>query len=307
MTPRRPLQRALARSIRRVCPLALALTVVCTSTREAAAADDAPAPSSEAPGDIERAEALAAQAFAAYDRKEYSSAVVLYRQAYDASPTADILFNIARIYDIGLGERSTAATFYRQYVIDPDAEDDRIGIAFERLAVLEQPARPAASGSNESHTPPRPASILQPRAAGPPSRAAAPGPSRVPDGSSPSPEGTWTAWRVGAIVAGTVGLVGLGLGAGFGVAALSDAATAREYCDGDVCRSQRGLDAVNAASKNANIATASFALGGGLIAAGAVMLWLERDPAPARPEVAGLSWSAHATDSELGLALSGRW
>jgi hypothetical protein len=289
MTARGLLRGALVRSSRRLCPLALALTVVGTSARRAEAE---PLSLAEA-GEIERAEALAAQAFAAYDRKEYAAAVLLYRQAYDASPSADILFNIARIYDIGLGERSTAVTFYRQYVIDPDAEDDRVDIAFERLAVLEPPARPAASSSIASHAPPP--------------LAVSPAPPHAPAPASESPEEAWTAWRVGGIVAGTVGLVGIGLGAGFGVAALSDAATAREYCEGDVCRSQRGLDAVNAASKNANIATASFVLGGGLVAVGAAMLWLDREPEPARPEVAQVRWSAHATGSELGLAVSGQW
>jgi hypothetical protein len=288
---RRRLRGALVGSSRRVWPLLTALAVLCTSARRAEAE---PPPAAAEVGDIERAEALAAQAFAAYDRKEYAAAVLLYRQAYDASPSADILFNIARIYDIGLGERSTALTFYRQYVIDPDAEDARIDIAFERLAVLEQRVPPAASPSTESHTPP-------------PYRPLAPAPQGEPMPASELTEEGWTAWRVGGIVAGTVGLVGLGLGAGFGVAALSDAATAREYCAGDVCRSQRGLDAVDAATKNANIATASFVLGGGLVAVGAAMLWFEREPEPTRPEVAQVRWSAHATGSELGMALSGRW
>jgi hypothetical protein len=293
MTARGPLRGALLRSSRRLCPLALALAVVGTIARRAEAEPPPPPPSADEAGPIERAEALAAQAFAAYDRKEYAAAVLLYRQAYDASPSADILFNIARIYDIGLGERSTAVTFYRQYVIDPDAEDDRVDIAFERLGVLEQPTRPPASGTIDSDVPPP--------------RAVARAPQPVPVPARESPEEAWTAWRVGGIVAGTVGLVGIGLGAGFGVAALSDAATAREYCEGDVCRSQQGLDAVNAATKNANIATASFVLGGGLVAVGAAMLWFGQEPEPAHPEVAQVRFGAHATGSELGLAVSGQW
>jgi hypothetical protein len=116
----------------------------------------------------------------------------------------------------------------------------------------------------------------------------------------------WTSQRVGGIVAGTVGLVSIGIGAGFGVAALSDASTAREYCDGDVCSSQRGVDAVHSANKNADIATVSFALGGALVATGALLLWLDDSP-PAHSDTATLDWTPIASDSELGLAVSGRW
>lgn len=278
------------------CLLGLLLALASMAAGAGSARAELPA-SEQSAAAIERAEQLAAQAFAAYGRKEYGAAVLLYRQAYDAAPSADILFNIARIYDIGLEARTTAVTFYRQYVIDPDAEDDRLAIAFERLEVLEQAA---ASGSSARVSSAPPAAVVAPLPRARPV-VAQPEPARAV-----APDESWTAWRVGGIVAGTVGIVSLGIGAGFGVAALSDASTAREYCDGDVCSSQRGLDAVNAASKNASIATASFVIGGGLIAAGAALLWFEPEPAPRR-EIAGLSWSASVSDSELGLALSGEW
>jgi tetratricopeptide (TPR) repeat protein len=284
-------RRAVVGPLRGACLLALALAVSNVCARSAKAEPTASDGVDE--GDVDRAEALAAQAFAAYAQQDYAAAVSLYRQAYDASRSADILFNIARIYDIALRDRSAAMTFYQQYIIDPDAEDERVDIAFERIAALEPAHARARSGS---------ASTGADRA--PPRRAAMPlpAPARVDSKAEP-----WTALRVGAIVAGTVGLVGVGLGAGFGVAALSDASTAREYCNGDVCRSQQGLDAVRAASKNADIATVSFVLGGSLIAAGAAMLWLEGDGAPGSREVARLEWSPRVTSSELGLGLSGSW
>ena len=111
---------------------------------------------------------------------------------------------------------------------------------------------------------------------------------------------------MGAIVAGTVGLVGIGLGAGFGVAALSDASTARDECDGNVCSSQRGVDAVHAASKSADIATVGFALGGTLLATSIALLWIDHGQKPKDSEPS-IAWNPIATDSQLGLSVSRSW
>ncbi len=283
----------LKRSHDKVCG-ALALAIVVGSPAPVLAQSArslSVAPASDVADDVERAEGFAAEAFEAYSQRDYALAVELYRKAYDAAPTADILFNIARIYDVGLRERALAITYYRSYVVDPDADVYRLDVAFERLTQLEASDRardpeltPSAASS---HTTPgsRPSS-------------------KVTSDSAPEVE-SWSSWRVGAIVAGTVGLVGVGLGAGFGAAALSDASTAREYCDGNVCSSQRGVDATHSASKNADIATVSFALGGTLLATGVALLWLEdRSKPDERPR---LRVHPVATGSELGLALAGRW
>jgi hypothetical protein len=247
--------------------------------------------------EVERAEAYAADAYEAYQRKDYPTAVALYRKAYEAAPTADILFNIARIYDIGLGDRSLAMLFYQDYVVDPEAEDDRIEIAFERIGQLQAAER--AGHEPEAAPAPAPSAAFSPPAATAPARPS-------PELDLIEPSTAWTSLRVGGIVAGTVGLVSIGIGAGFGVAALSDASTAREYCDGDVCSSQRGVDAVHSATKNADIATVGFVLGGALVAAGGLLLWLDDGPR-AHADSATLDWSPIASDSELGLALSGKW
>lgn len=272
--------------------LSLALGLAATDARAQPTAGPARA------AEVEQAEAYAADAFEAYQRKDYTTAVALYRQAYEAAPTADILFNIARIYDIGLGDRSLAMLFYQDYVVDPEAEDDRIEVAFERIGQLQAAERAAH----------------EPQQTPPPVAAAAPAPApaaararKSPELDAIEPSAPWTSLRVGGIVAGTVGLVSIGIGAGFGVAALSDASTAREYCDGDVCSSQRGVDAVHSATKSADIATVSFALGGALVAAGGLLLWLDDGPPAPRADSAKLEWSPIASESELGVALSGKW
>jgi hypothetical protein len=271
---------------------ALALAIVLGSPASAVAQSahqDSVEQAHDAADDVELAEGHAAQAFEAYSQRDYALAVELYRKAYDAAPTADILFNIARIYDVGLRDRALAITYYRSYVVDPDADVYRLDVAFERLTQLEASDRADAPGVTPSAV----------------ARVGTPRRSPVVSDAAVSKVGFWSPWRVGAIVAGTVGLVGVGLGAGFGAAALSDASTAREYCDGNVCSSQRGVDATHSASKNADIATASFALGGTLLATGVVLLWL--DDRSTSSERARLRVSPVATGSELGLALAGRW
>jgi hypothetical protein len=291
--------------------------------------------------DMERAERFAARAFAAYRDKDYATAVALYLQAYDAAPSADMLFNIARIYDSGLSDGTRAIRYYREYIASPDAEPARISMASERVAhwTSENEAAATTSVSAASASgalaPGSPAPGATPRAAesaastvtspaAPPSSAPAQAASpaqaatltaREIDASSfatvpvaaAGSSAAWTPLQVGAIVAGTVGLVGIGLGAGFGVAALSDASTAREDCDGNLCASQRGVDATKAASESANIATVSFVVGGTLLATSVALLWLERDDTAAHETEASVRWSPIASSSELGVACSGRW
>lgn len=245
---------------------------------------------------IERAEAYAAAAYEAYSREDYAQAVALYLEAYAASPTAAILYNVARIYDTALHDATLAIRHYERYVSAPDADVYRAARARARLAQLraardaalapERPApAPVATGSTGSTFP----------ALAPPHPATA----------GELDARFWTPLRVGAVVAGSVGLVAIGLGAGFGVAALSDASTAREYCDGPLCSSQRGIDATHAASKNADIATAGFALGGALLAVGGGMLWAAHGSGSS--ETAGPRLSPIASSSQLGLAYSDSW
>lgn len=272
---------------------------------------------------VERAEALAARAFEAYLHKDYAAAVDTYRRAYDVVPAPDIVFNLARIYDLGLHDPARAIEHYRRYVADPDADGARVELAWERLALLtatEQSPIERSALRPQRREPSAPAletPRLDMRAIEPTPPAAgasrpvvrdlvAPAASKADAGADAEPV-AWTPLRVGALVAGTVGLVGVGLGAGFGVAALSDAGTARQYCDGDLCRSQRGVDATHAAAKNADIATVSFALGGSLLGASVALFWLDSDRRAAGGELGGARVVPVIAESELGVALSGRW
>src|SRR5262245_9879778 len=95
-------------------------------------AEPAPAPAA----DVALSERYAARAYEAYKRKDYQSAIALYQKALEAAPSADILYNIARIYDLREADRALAISFYGRYVDDPGALPDRIELVKRRLAVL---------------------------------------------------------------------------------------------------------------------------------------------------------------------------
>ena len=266
----------------RAAALALALAL----SAPASAADGALAASPDAAQRVAEAEALAERAYAAYVAREYAAAVALYHQAFERAPSADALFNIARIYDMGLRDRALAISFYRRYLSDPGASPERIVRANVRLTEL----RLAEQAELATPAAPKPA----PRETETGARATA---METSDGLS--------GWQVAAIVAGTTGAVVAGLGAVYGVTVLSDAKRANDDCDGDRCQSQVGIDAARAASRHATLATWSVAAGASLMASGA-LLWL-LDPGSNETPHDDVRVDPIASASELGLALSGRW
>jgi len=259
--------------------LALALSARAGATEAAtAAAPDSP---DAAARQVAEAEALAERAYSAYVARDYATAVALYHQAFERAPSADALFNIARIYDMGLRDRALAISFYRRYLSDPGASPERIQRANVRLAELRlaeqaERAEPAVRASESE------ASV-----------------------SAPDTSKTLSGWRILAIALGTTGVVAAGVGTVYGVTVLSDAETANDDCDGDRCQSQAGIDAARAASRHATVATWGVATGAGLMASGA-LLWL-LDPGAEETPQRDLRVDPIASASDLGVALSGRW
>jgi len=271
--------------VHRVLTLSSGLACVALMLGEPRAwAEPAPPPA----GDVTLSERYAARAFEAYKRKDYQSAIALYQKALEAAPSADILYNIARIYDLGLRDRALAISFYSRYANDPGAVPNRIEVATKRLgelraaelaAVTPPPAEPAA-----------PTAVVAPQ---------------PPPAASVPPKSTSSGLTTGAIVAGSIGLVGVGLGVGFGLAAQSDLEESDRYCDGNQCTSQLGVDAAKDANREANIATVGFAAGGTLLALGAI-LWIVSGGGNEHPELAPeMAWTPRVGPNEVSLAFSG--
>jgi hypothetical protein len=91
-----------------------------------------------------------------------------------------------------------------------------------------------------------------------------------------SPEGgsAWSSQKTLGLVAGGVGIVGLGIGAGFGLAskAKHDDAEANGHCIGDRCDAE-GVDLRHQAVSNGTISTIAFVSGGVLLAGGAILFF----------------------------------
>jgi hypothetical protein len=247
--------------------------------------------------DVTFAEGKADQAFRAYQGKHFAEAVALYMEAYNAAPNADILYNVARIYDAKLLDRPLAINFYRRYITDPGAVADRIQIANERLLVLREAEFAATRPTREGEP-----------AAGEPAAAA---PRRdAPRAAYMQPQPRWSTPEVlGAVLAST-GVIALGVGTGFGIAAMGETKTVNDICENNVCSEQRGIDAAQQARDHAAISTIGFASGGALLALGAVFyFWIGDEPsAPLAPEPSP-PLGARLTEMPGGLAveLGGSW
>jgi len=255
--------------------------VVTPATPSAApGASPPPAPAVARTSRVALAERYAEEAFQAYGRKDYPSAVASYQKALDAAPSADIVYNLARVYDLGLRDRPHAIQFYTRYLGEPGAVASRVETARQRLAELsaaQQAAKPA---------PPPVASATPPAPLG----ADAGGGSAVP---------------ALAITAGALGLVGMGVGVGFGIAAKSHLDVSRRYCVDNSCTTVRGVEAARSAARAADVATVGFVAGGGLLALGTV-LWLVADgEAEARRSSRELRWTPSLAPGEVSLAVSG--
>jgi hypothetical protein len=123
------------------------------------------------------------------------------------------------------------------------------------------------------------------------------------------PASGWSPLRSVGFFTGALGVVGIGVGSGFGISVLDQSKTARRLCDGNRCTSQRGVDAAERAATYATIATIGVAAGGGLLVTG-VVLWLsgaKNASDSAEPGNADVRVAPLASSSELGMALSGKW
>jgi hypothetical protein len=122
------------------------------------------------------------------------------------------------------------------------------------------------------------ASVLVPRlvqretvAAAAPRTSSAHGPGEAPQAANDESSGLGTQ-RVLALVAGGVGIVGLGVGTAFTLKTMSNQDEAEKYCDGTACRDPRGVTAGNDAHSAGNIATIGMVVGA-VGVAGGLTLW----------------------------------
>lgn len=272
--------------------VAIGMVVGVVATSRPALADE---PVDANPGGVALAERRAAEAFEAYSRAEYANAVALYLQAYAASASAPILYNIARIYDVRLGNRAQAIEYYRRYVSSADARADLVETTRRRLAQLEEEEASPAAGTGPS------TGAAAPQAKRPAE------PSAPPVVPPPPRQGGWSTERWVGVVLGTAGLVGVGIGSAFGLAARSNANTAHQLCNGNVCSTQAGVDAARAGSRDATLSDIGFGVGGALLATGTILYFMGGDRSPDRAGERNLQVQARASASDWAVQVAGRW
>lgn len=214
------------------------------------------------PGDdtTARIEALAQKAAARYEAKAYVEAVELYLEAYRLGEAAALLYNVAVIYDKQIKDPELAIQYYRRYISAPDADPAAASRATKRIQTLkaEQAKRDAAR---------RKAELAKAKARMTPPAAPA---TSVTTRAAPPPESNTAAW----VITG-VGVVALGVGAGFGVSAAAD---------GDEFEQSTVLDEKKAlrddGQQKALVADVLMGVGAAAVITGVVML-LTADDAPA--------------------------
>ena len=112
--------------------------------------------------------------------------------------------------------------------------------------------------------------------------------------------------RTAAYVAGGAGLVGVGVGAVWGIAAFSKWSQAKTDCGNGCSNGSRARSESNDASTSATISTIGFAAGGVLIAAGAVLFFVSR-PAQPPPSSARVRFAPVLDARGMGGALQVDW
>ncbi len=89
-----------------------------------------------APAASDPVESLADAAAVHREAGRFAEAIVAYLRAYELGPEANLLYNVAYIYDKDLKNAERAREFYRRYAIAKDALPDLRVLAIERLEVL---------------------------------------------------------------------------------------------------------------------------------------------------------------------------
>jgi len=100
----------------------------------------------------------------------------------------------------------------------------------------------------------------------------------------PAPPSAWTGRRIGGLVLAAAGVVGVGVGAGYGLAAMSRHDDAQKACPRTTCTDQHGVDLWSSAHTAGTISTVAFIAGGVALAGGAV-LWFTGKPETTAPRL----------------------
>ena len=113
--------------------------------------------------------------------------------------------------------------------------------------------------------------------------------------------------RIAGITVGALGIVGIGLGAGFGIASKGKHDDAESHCTGSICDAA-GVSLRSDAIHAGNVATAAFIAGGAMLVGGGVLFFAApRDHAEHADHAGDLAAAPMLAPGLGGLSLSGRF
>jgi tetratricopeptide (TPR) repeat protein len=224
----------------------------------------------------ERAQVYADLGYAAYQNEDWNKAIEMYLESYKLSSTADLFFNIAVIYDRKLGNKSMAIEYFRKHNAAADTNPDLVAKANRRLEDLTHET-PVGDTRKSSPT------------------------------ALPRPPDKGANMRIGGIVAATVGMIALGAGIGFGVAAISKMDEAKAAgCDSTGCPNDTAAELERTANSRGNYSTIGVVAGGALVAAGVTLYVLAPNkPSRAESATATLMFRPTLTPNTAGIGLAG--
>jgi hypothetical protein len=116
----------------------------------------------------------------------------------------------------------------------------------------------------------------------------------------------WGAQRIAGAAVGGVGLVGVVVGAAFGIVTFQKTGDAKPYCSATMpyC-TQAGITLENDAKTTANVSNAAFAIGGAALVAGLVTFFTA--PAGDSKPPSGVRVGPAIGQGHAGVAVEGRW
>ncbi|MGH7329643.1 MAG: PEGA domain-containing protein, partial [Polyangiaceae bacterium] len=145
-----------------------------------------------------------------------------------------------------------------------------------------------------------PAAAAQPPGDEPPASRVLPPPAAPP----PEESSRGDAQRYVGVGVGAVGVVGIGLGAVFGILASSKKSDAAKDCNADLSAcNDTGVQSMDSARSRATISTVGFIAGGALLAAGVVLFVTA--PKGAEPKTVGIGVTPNGNGASL--AVGGAW
>jgi tetratricopeptide (TPR) repeat protein len=212
------------------------------------------------PAAVERAKTHFNHAKAYQASGEFARAADEYKAAYELDPHPEMLFNVGQAFMLA-GAKREALDYFKRYLDDqPDgsgADEARRHVARltaetdEGLAHRPEPMRPTTA-----RLPPDAATPIAP----------APMPA-----DRPAESDLRRNLRLGGAAAAGVGVLALGLGVKLGFDASADANRITTHVGAWTDADRATYEAGQTANRNMGIA---YAVGGGLVAAGATMYWL---------------------------------